>query len=425
MLWPFRGKHPGEHMKVGLIAFGYRGDVQPALALAQHLMAAGHEPLVIASANFDALARDHGVPLAGVNIDTFRLAQTGTAVAQKHVAGHNLVRGLAADHVFEAVWEACQDVDVLLANIVTGFAQALPVARKRDIPLLGTSVYPAYPNSQIPNPGAPGGPTLPIINRLTYTLIDRYLWRVFGPALNRFCRRVSLPAITFADYVAALYDAPWLNAYSPRLLDRPPNWPDRQHVTGFWFVRDAGTWQPPPGLEAFLTAEPAPIAVTFSSVVDRNPAVLMEELVGALDRVDGRGVLLGGWSGIDTINRARVFTLDQAPHGWLFERVRAVVHHGGPGTVGATLRAGRPAVCVPDAFDQRYWGRILARRGVAPPPIPSRQLTAGRLATAIEQATTDRAMIDRARTLGAQIAAEDGPGNAIDLIVRYTSGVPA
>jgi hypothetical protein len=42
----------------------------------------------------------------------------------------------------------------------------------------------------------------------------------------------------------------------------------------------------------------------------------------------------------------------------------AIVHHGGAGTTGAALRAGKPSIVTPFIVDQFAWARLLAARGL-------------------------------------------------------------
>jgi sterol 3beta-glucosyltransferase len=64
------------------------------------------------------------------------------------------------------------------------------------------------------------------------------------------------------------------------------------------------------------------------------------------------------------------YALDKIPHGWLFPKsklivgtsrpltdgsVDAAMHHGGAGTVGASLRAGLPTLIKPWFGDQFFW----------------------------------------------------------------------
>jgi len=95
------------------------------------------------------------------------------------------------------------------------------------------------------------------------------------------------------------------------------------------------------------------------------------------------------------------------------------VSHGGAGTTAAALRAGVPSVILPFFFDQSFWGRWLAEKELGPDPISSRRLTAGTLRTALELALSDRAMRARRGDLKERIAAEDGVGNAVEVLGRF------
>eukprot|EP00301_Raphidiophrys_heterophryoidea_P007212 c12821_g1_i4.p1 GENE.c12821_g1_i4~~c12821_g1_i4.p1 ORF type:complete len:109 (+),score=13.40 c12821_g1_i4:1286-1612(+) len=44
------------------------------------------------------------------------------------------------------------------------------------------------------------------------------------------------------------------------------------------------------------------------------------------------------------------------------------MHHGGSGTVGAAVRAGKPQIICPFHFDQSYWADQMHWLGVAPSP---------------------------------------------------------
>ena len=63
------------------------------------------------------------------------------------------------------------------------------------------------------------------------------------------------------------------------------------------------------------------------------------------------------------------------PHSWLFERVAAVVHHGGAGTTAAGLRAGKPTWICPFFGDQFFWGEMIRKGGLGPSPCSIRLLT--------------------------------------------------
>jgi UDP:flavonoid glycosyltransferase YjiC (YdhE family) len=80
------------------------------------------------------------------------------------------------------------------------------------------------------------------------------------------------------------------------------------------------------------------------------------------------------------------------------------------------VRAGVPAVVVPFHGDQPFWGSRVRQLGTGPAPIPRRKLTAKRLAAAIEVATTDAAMRQRAAEIGRLVRADAGAIRAATLI---------
>jgi sterol 3beta-glucosyltransferase len=109
----------------------------------------------------------------------------------------------------------------------------------------------------------------------------------------------------------------------------------------------------------------------------------------------------------------QVLMIRQAPHDWLFPRMAAIVHHGGAGTTGAAVAAGRPQVIWPFGIDQHFWAARMTALGVAAPVRPVRELTGRTLAQALDEATNDQLISDLAVELGHRVQAEDGTGTAV------------
>lgn len=150
----------------------------------------------------------------------------------------------------------------------------------------------------------------------------------------------------------------------------------------------------------------------------RNPEELTEKVLGALSQAKQRGILVSGWGGISNADLPdEVFKIDAIPHSWLFQQMAAVVHHGGAGTMATSLWAGVPSVMVPFFGDQPFWGRRYHALGIIPEPVPQKQLTAERLATAIRVATSDAGLRFRVAALSKQIRTEDGVGRAVDILL--------
>ncbi len=133
-------------------------------------------------------------------------------------------------------------------------------------------------------------------------------------------------------------------------------------------------------------------------------------------------MLLTGWGGLTRqATPPNVFFVEDAPHAWLFPRMAAVAHHGGAGTTGAGLRAGVPSIVTAFVTDQVAWADRVVKLGVGPRVPGIKQLTAEKLAEAINTAVNDSALRARAAALGEKIRAENGLARAVELIERHAA----
>ena len=111
-----------------------------------------------------------------------------------------------------------------------------------------------------------------------------------------------------------------------------------------------------------------------------------------------------------------VYLIRGTPHVWLFPQTAAVVSHGGAGTVAAALRVGVPQAIVPHDFDNNYYGLRANDLGVAPPPLPRKDLTVETLTELVRSVTTgpDAASYrETATKVAAQLGDERGIENAV------------
>jgi UDP:flavonoid glycosyltransferase YjiC (YdhE family) len=239
---------------------------------------------------------------------------------------------------------------------------------------------------------------------------------------------LDLPPLPITGFYDHLYrrNIPQMYGYSPTVVPKPADWPDRFVVSGYWFLDQAGEYKPPVALCNFLDAGPAPVYIGFGSVVGRDPIRLTETILDAVKRSGGRRFILAkGWGGLEThlTGDEQVFVIDEMPHDWLFPKMEAVVHHGGAGTTAAAMRAGVPSVVVPFSGDQPFWGQRVRMSGTGPAPIPHTRLNAVRLATAIRTAASDDSIRERAQAIGERIRAEDGISRAIEAFERWVINV--
>jgi UDP:flavonoid glycosyltransferase YjiC (YdhE family) len=207
------------------------------------------------------------------------------------------------------------------------------------------------------------------------------------------------------------------------VVPRPPEWSDRVHVTGYWFLDEASGFEPPEALAEFLEEGPKPVYVGFGSMTLVDPEATRALVLEALARAGQRAIVAIGRGAPQGARLSRtVLALDAAPHDWLFPRVAAVAHHGGAGTTAAGLRAGAPTVVLPLVGDQFFWGERVRALGAGPAPLPFARLSADGLAAAIRKAAEDDRIRERAAELGRRIRGEDGVARAVKALEKILRG---
>ena len=205
-----------------------------------------------------------------------------------------------------------------------------------------------------------------------------------------------------------------LLGFSEAVVPRPPDWPARYRITGYW-RRLARDFRPPKALVSFLEAGGPVIYVGFGSMQPPEPAAFFAEVGKAIKLAGVRAVLARGWAGAPVEADDELFVLDEIPHAWLFPRVAAAVHHGGAETSAAVFFAGVPGVWVPFIADQFFWAERARVLGVAPPPVPAKRFSAEALAAAIRAALAHGPRA-AARALAGRLAREDGAARAAAIL---------
>src|SRR5689334_713104 len=154
-----------------------------------------------------------------------------------------------------------------------------------------------------------------------------------------------------------------LVAMSRPLVDPHGEWGQRFHFTGFWRAQTAPS--PAQALVAFVRSGAAPVVMTMGSMLSFAAERLLDVFKEALRICGRRAVVVSGWAGMSSAPDEHVFTVTQADYDWLFPQAACIVHHGGSGTVGAALRAGRPSVLLPQISAQEVYGEALVREHLA------------------------------------------------------------
>ncbi len=402
-------------MKLLALTYGTEGDTRPLVMLCHGLIGAGHEVLLLAERGTLDTARQLGVPHAALEGDihdeVVALVSRGNA---RLAASRGLAR-MAQRHVpgwMRQADAAAAGCDAVLTGGLAAFV-GLAVAEHHRLPVIGTGMIPLTPTAGFPSPFLPRLRLPGALNRLSYTLVNQAVWRTFRGPINAARRALGMPG-----RASPWRDLPMLYGISPSLLPPPPDWPANHRICGQWRAPEHG-WQPPPALQAFLDAGPAPVYLGFGSMTGFDRDQVLPALLAAL--APRRVLLFPGWAGLPSAPLPQnVFVLGPTPHEALFPRCALVIHHGGSGTTHSACRAGVPSLVMPFAADQFFWADRLQQLGVAPAALSPKRLDARTLRRAIafaERADT-RA---RAAALGHAMTAENGVSTGVAAIEAWLS----
>ncbi|OMC54386.1 glycosyltransferase [Mycobacterium sp. IS-2888] len=113
---------------------------------------------------------------------------------------------------------------------------------------------------------------------------------------------------------------------------------------------------------SWIAAGTPPIYFGFGSVRVASPDDAVAMISAACAELGERALICSGASDFTDISQPEhVKIVDAVNHSAVFPACRAVVHHGGPGTTFAGIRAGVPTLILWVSVDQPMWGAAVSR----------------------------------------------------------------
>ena len=402
-------------MKIVLITFGSRGDVQPMLALSLALQSAGHRVLLAAPPEKGEWARQLGCPFQplGDNITAFidDMKDAHSLRSAIHAVRYLRKEFISQFHLFPKI---IAGADLVVGASLVGALSS--VAESMGIPYRFMAFCPSMlPSSHYPSPvckhqGFPG-----YYNRMT--------WRI-GSIFNRFTLTALINGGRKQLGLHPVKDA-WDHILGQRVIvasDKavstvPPDVEPDVVQTGYLHLDQPD--QHVEKLEMFLNAGSPPVYAGFGSMPKKDQMENVPIIVRAARSAGSRVVIAKFWEDRSEFSRSEdVFFISKYPHLKLFPRMAVIVHHGGAGTTAASAISGVPQIVVPHILDQYYWGRQVYRSHLGPKPIWRSRLTSPKLAAAIRESLSNDLIRKKARKVSGMINRH----NSLDMAVRAVLG---
>jgi sterol 3beta-glucosyltransferase len=413
-------------MRVAILAYGSRGDIQPMVALGHELRRRGHSVVLTVNENLVPWARRAGVDVVPVKPDMNSFLSSDTAkdnMARGRVL--TFLKAMSAEErranrsIIDACVTACDGADLVISTVMTSYRGEC-LARAFGVPHRTASLYPVL---EAGNQASFISPVRDLrlrwLNRLSWRLLDLGHWLDNKPNIDEMCDVLGIARYRRRPRVEW---TPSVELYSAAVARRPPEWHQRHEVVG-WQTMPADLRarlgeDVPAALTEWLDAGSAPVFFGFGSTPVADPRAMLRDIARLTAERGVRGLVCAGWSDFGDDGEAlpaHLRLVNGVDFDAVLPRCRAAVHHGGSGTTAAVLRAGLPSVVAGVLADQAYWAWRVEKLG-AGVRLPFRRITADRLGAAVDAA------LDRAATaaaLGARVSAGDPNAAAADVVERW------
>lgn len=420
--------------RIVLCTVGSLGDLHPFLALAQALQARGFKPVL-------AVPEDQLGKVTAAGIEAVAVFPSFLQICSRMGLGEREAAGLLMGNqrkLFEQMLlpdlaSSTAKLDALAVDadliVAASFVLAAPiVAEKRRLPLVSVVLQPMALLSALDPPhtrdfwmmaGTPVSRIATAWNRGVYAMLRQALQSLYGRTIDDVRTDHGLLSVgarrMFEAHKSAVLT---LGCYSPHFAPLPPDASDTTKLIGFpLFDSESGIGSElDPALEAFLAAGPPPLVFTLGTFATHAAGEFYVQAAEVARRLGMRAVLLTGRKSA-TQSDPSIFECAYAPHSLIFPHVAAIVHHGGIGTTGQALRAGKPQLVVPHMGDQNDHAHRIVQLGVGLTVKPAR-FNADQAAPVLSILLNNQGMRDAAARIGASITTENAAAEAASLIAQ-------
>lgn len=343
-------------MKAVLAVHGTRGDVEPCAAVGAELQRRGHEVQMAVPPNLISFVESAGLKAVAYGPDSH--AQLEEEIFRSFWRVRNplgvlrpgaeyLTRGWA--EMGATLVSLAEDADIIVAGQTY---QGVPanVAEYLKIPLAALHYFPQRVHGHL-IPLLP-----PPVTRTAMRAVYGLYWLMTKGPENEQRRALGMPT-TRVSSAKRIGQQDWLeiqgyeDVFFPGLKEE---WGDKRPFVG------ALTLELPTSTDdevaEWIAAGTPPIYFGFGSMrveTPENTVALISEVCAELG---ARALICGGVTDLGDIPVPdNVKLVAEANHAAVFPKCRAVVHHGGPGTLAAGMKAGVPTLVLWISAEQPLW----------------------------------------------------------------------
>jgi vancomycin aglycone glucosyltransferase len=392
-------------MKISIVVYGSRGDVQPMLALADEIIKKGHEIVFCANPENEDLVKVYNCSFIAIG-PNLREQLKICAAEKKQPDRFSLSSFKELKREIENQMDILPEIIkgsslVLGAGIIFGVPTAADIA---GIPYRLVVFYPFALGS---------GKNDSWHGNLKLKLAKFFLNAFFKKLINKKRLEVGLQSI---DDIIPYYWGNHVIVASDAALNAVPEGVKAKYSqTGYMFLPSKKGL--PENVEKFLASGKPPIFIGFGSnpINDPNELIEMFELVAK--STNQRFIISKGWSDLtNATTSSDILFVDDMPYEILFPRMAAIIHHGGTGTMSYAAKAGIPQAAFPYMGDQFINRKQIIKLGIGPKTCNFKKISAKVLTTTITDCISNKQYKKNAIEISKKIKNADGLKLTAELI---------
>lgn len=351
-------------MKILFTVIPAAGHLNPTIPIARALKEQGHEILYATGNQKVPLLKQLDIPVKAILEGKADTIEQVYAPIKEHLNSYNPYSILVEinyilDFMLAAVVELEQlsknwQPDVIVADFCTPVGAALAI--KQNIPWIAITGTPACIRTMKGTPSNLGGLSRPrhlghhLRDRLGRLLLER-VRSGLSLAFRKRWRELGL-AINGPNHSDGLYYPYAILGVVPWEIEYPRDWPRQMHFIGPVEWSDQSEIQAEDLL--FLQSSAPKVLVTMGTHLAEEKSQLFPKLINFLAPLPYQFLFSLGGSSVSFPNppSTNVKFTSYVPYSEVLKHVDAVVHHGGSGIMCSCLKAGIPALVIPQGFDQ-------------------------------------------------------------------------
>jgi zeaxanthin glucosyltransferase len=414
-------------MKTAFVTFPIPGHLNPTITLARKLRAREHDVVIVSFPDAESHVSAAQLPFVPFCEEDFPVGSSDEIVRQlSKLEGEVAVRftmqtaAKSTESLFKSLPTALAEVnvDAVVLDTAQPYAGLVPMQLGLPFAHISNALHLDFSGHTPLNCFDWPHETTPEAlarNREGVAQFQKMLEPAAGIA-KEYARGVGL-TIDWSDPNACISKLAWLTQ-TPKEFDfNSPHWPPQFHHTGPY--HDGAGRIPIEFPWERLTGEP--LVYASMGTLQNGLVSVFREIAGAARTHKGFQFVLSIGSQLEPEQISPVphdaIVVKSAPQLEILKRASLCITHGGLNTTLESLSQGIPLVAIPVTNDQPGVAARIADKKVGM-FVPSRDLTASRLANLIDDVMTESTYRENARRIQRAIAKTDGLSVAADLLER-------